>query len=80
MSMNFLSAFLVLPGVAQGGKARLQGDHLVLEVAVEPLEFLGKTPHLLRIHDCLGHKRSFSSPPTQIGAFQPNGIALPTLL
>src|ERR1035441_5033670 len=54
-----LHVLLVLPGVAQRRKPRLQRHDLVLEVGVEPLQLLGEAPHLLGIHDCLGHSVSF---------------------
>src|SRR5229473_2198748 len=51
--------FLVLPGVTEGGEAGLERDDAVLEVGIEPLKFLGESPHLFGVHDCLGHNRSF---------------------
>src|ERR1035438_3498261 len=54
-----LDVLLILPRVAQRRESRLQRHHLVLKVGVESLEFLRKAPHLLGIHDCLGHKVSF---------------------
>src|ERR1017187_2384977 len=50
---------LILPGVAQRRKPRLQRHDLLLEVGNEPLQLLGETPHLFGIHDCLGHSVSF---------------------
>src|SRR5258708_3581398 len=60
---EFLGEFfvlLVLPGIAQGAEAGVKEDHAVFEIAIESLEFLGKPPHLFRIHDCLGHSFSLS--------------------
>lgn len=54
-----LEVLLVLPRIAQRRKARLQRRHPVLEIDIEPLEFLGEAPHLFRIHHCLGHNLSF---------------------
>src|SRR5579859_383358 len=50
--------FLVLPGVPQRAEAGLQQDHPILEVAVETLQLFREPPHLLWIHDCLGHRVS----------------------
>ena len=54
-----LGVLLVLPAVAQRRKPRLQRRHAVLEVGVEFFQLLGETPDLFRIHDCLGHNKSF---------------------
>lgn len=53
-----LGVFLVLPGIAQRGKARLQERHAVLRFGVEAFEFLREAPDLARIHDGLWHVRS----------------------
>src|SRR6266516_4667746 len=45
-----LGVLLVLPRVAQRRKPRLQRNDPILEVAIEPLQFLGETPHLFGIH------------------------------
>ena len=47
--------FGVLPGIAEGGEAGLEGGEVVLEVAVETFKFLRETAHLIGVHDCLSH-------------------------
>jgi len=41
-----LLVFLVLPGVSQRREAGLQQNQPVLQVGVEPVQFVGKPPHL----------------------------------
>src|ERR1043166_7779745 len=53
-----LHVLLVLPGVTEGGEAGLERYDSILQVRVEPLYFLGESPHLLGIHYCLRHKLS----------------------
>ena len=66
--MNFFSTFmavtnssreflvlLVLPGAADGRETGLQSGGPRLHVFIETLQFLGKPPNFLRIHDRLGH-------------------------
>ena len=48
-----LGVFLILPRVAEGAEARLEGGGAVLEILVEALEFFGETPDFLGIHDGL---------------------------
>jgi hypothetical protein len=47
--------FLVLPGVTQRRKAGVEQDHPVFDFGVKALQFFSEPPHLLGIHDCLGH-------------------------
>src|SRR5580765_1294563 len=59
---EFLREFevlLVLPGIPQGGKPRLQRGHAILKIRVEPLQFFGEPSNFFRVHDCLGHIRFF---------------------
>src|SRR5689334_6657626 len=46
-----LVVLLVLPRIAERGKTGLKRAHPILQVAIEALEFLGKTPHLFGVHD-----------------------------
>jgi hypothetical protein len=60
---KFLGEFLmllVLPGVPQRGKTGLEQDQAVFQVGVEPLQFVGESPHLFGIHDCLRHYFPYS--------------------
>src|SRR5438552_12836084 len=56
-----LEVLLVLPGISQSGKARLERSHAILEIQIEALQFFSEAPHFLRVHDCLGHIFSFSN-------------------
>jgi len=65
-STNFLSTFIVVMNSsanfccswscqvpARAEKARLQRRGLPLHIVIEAFQFLGETPHFLRIHDRL---------------------------
>jgi hypothetical protein len=54
-----LLVFLVLPSVSQRREAGLQQNQPVLQVGVEPVQFVGEPPHLFGIHDCLCHNFPF---------------------
>src|SRR5258708_32536986 len=48
--------FLIAPGVAQGGHLTVQHHHAILQLIIELLERVGKTPQVFRIDDSLWHK------------------------
>jgi hypothetical protein len=51
--------FLILPRVGERREAGLEQDNPVLQVGIEPVQLIGKSPHLFGIHDCLRHNFPF---------------------